>query len=402
MKEKKELVFVMKVMNGGGAERVISLLTSATVNREFEVTLLITHQKKSDAVLRDIDPRINVISLPDEVEKTDVSGLWERMLLLFSRVLGKVGKLISERIFYKSLVLKYFSYNFNNICWMKKYFRKHSDAVVIAFLYDSIFYSLLSVSRKNRLVISERGDPCQSLASKTTMAFLKNEFQKADAFVFQSPDVKKWYEENTGVRGTVIFNPIKADLPEPFTGERKKCVVNFCRINPQKNIPLLLDAFDKFAEHFPEYELHIFGDTASSADEEYYNRATKKKNSLPSREKIHFFPARKDIHNVIRDYSMFVSSSDFEGMSNSMLEAMAIGLPCVCTDCPAGGARAVINNGENGLLVPVNDAEALSDAMIKVVSEKGLREKLSFNASQIRSSQSLEKIIEKWMEIING
>ena len=162
------------------------------------------------------------------------------------------------------------------------------------------------------------------------------------------------------------------------------------------------DAFEKFSESFPEYELHIFGDTASPSDEEYYSSAIEKKNSLASKDKIHFFPARKDIHDVIKDYSMFVSSSDFEGMSNSMLEAMALGLPCVCTDCPAGGARAVIKDGENGLLVPVNDAEALAAAMCAVVSADGLAEKLSRNSVKVREEQSLEKIIDKWMEIING
>ena len=321
-------------------------------------------------------------------------------LMFISRLMGKLGKLISEKLFDKSLVLKYYAYNYKDIQWLKAYFRINKNATVIAFLYDAIFYSLLSVTRKNKLIISERGDPCQSLGTKTTMSFIKNEFQKADTFVFQSPDVKEWYEVNTGVRGTVIFNPIKADLPVPFSGERKKAIVNFCRINPQKNIPMLISAFDKFSESFPAYELHIYGDVSSEADMDYYNKSVEIKNSLPCADKIHFFSARKDIHNVIRDYAMFVSSSDFEGMSNSMLEAMALGLPCVCTDCPAGGARAVIKDGENGLLVPVNDADALSVAMKRIISEPELAEKLSANSVKIKEAQSLEKITEKWLKII--
>lgn len=398
----KELIFVMKLMNGGGAERVISLLVNSAVARGFKVKLIITHQSKKDAVLSDIDSRVEVISLPDEIESYDYPEIAQKVVMLSSRFLGKIGKIFSPKLADKALVIKYLARNFKGISWLKSYFKKHKSATVIAFLYDSIFYTLLSRSKNNKLIISERGDPCQSLGTKTTMSFIRNEFQKADRFVFQSPDVQKWYEENTGVRGRVIFNPIKADLPEPFVGQRKKCIVNFCRINPQKNIPLLLDAFEKFSERFPEYELHIFGDTASLSDEEYYNSAIERKNSLASKDKIHFFHARKDILNVIRDYSMFVSSSDFEGMSNSMLEAMALGLPCVCTDCPAGGARAVIKDGENGLLVPVNDAEALAEAMCAVVSVDGLAEKLSRNSVKIREEQSLEKIIDKWMEIING
>ena len=123
---------------------------------------------------------------------------------------------------------------------------------------------------------------------------------------------------------------------------------------------------------------------------------------LNCRERIHILPAQNDIHNLIKDYAMFVSSSDFEGMSNSMLEAMAIGLPTICTDCPAGGARAVIKDHENGVLVPVNDVQAMADAMKEVAGNPELAEKLSINGSKIREDLSVDKIVNQWMEIING
>lgn len=396
----KKIVFVMKLMAGGGAERVISLLTSQCVKRDYEVTLLLTHQSSDDADLTNIDSRVNVISVPDEASKINYSDALKKFYLLLSRVIGKCAKLFKlHRMLDKSLVLKYLSSNFRSIFYLRSYFSQHKNSTVVAFLYDSIFHSLLSVTKGNKLIISERGDPCQSLASKTTMAFLKNEFHKADGFVFQSPDVEKWYKDNTKVRGTVIFNPIKNGLPAPYFGERRKRIVNFCRINPQKNLPLLLDAFELFSENYPEYELYIFGDASTESEIQYFEKVKEKRECLKSKDKVFFFPASSDIHNAIRDYAMFVSSSDFEGMSNSMLEALALGLPCVCTDCPAGGARAVIKDGENGLLVPVNDAVSLAEAMKRVVSENCLSEKLSENAVKIREVQSLEKIIEKWMEI---
>ena len=116
---------------------------------------------------------------------------------------------------------------------------------------------------------------------------------------------------------------------------------------------------------------------------------------------IHIMPSRKDIHDYIKNYAMFVSSSDFEGMSNSMLEAMAMGLPCVCTDCPAGGARAVIKDGENGLLTPVGDSHTFYLAMKKITENPELADKLSENSVKIRDEQSVDKIIKKWMELIN-
>lgn len=398
----KDIVFLIKVMQGGGAERVISLLTSACAKRGFNVSLILTHQCMKDALLKDIDNGIRVISLPDEVKKCRPDNISARSVMLKARIYGRVSRSVFGKTSDKSLILKYLANNYAGISWLKDYFKKNTKATVVAFLYDSIFYSLLSVSRNNKLIISERGAPCRSLSSKTTMAFLKNEFNNADRVIFQSPDVKKWYEINTGTSGTVIFNPVKSGLPEPFRGERKKRIVNFCRINPQKNLLLLFDAFEKFHGEFNDYELFVFGDAVTEEDKDYFEKITKHISCFISKDKIHILPAKNDIHSEIKDFKMFVSSSDFEGMSNSMLEAMAIGLPCVCTDCPAGGARAVIKDGENGLLVPVNDADALASAMKRIVSEDVSAEKLSRNAVKIRDEQSLDKIIDKWMDIING
>ncbi len=391
----KEIVFLIKVMSGGGAERVISLLSRAAVRNGSKVSLILTHQSKADAVLRDIDGRINVISLLDETENQKNSSFASKLLMLYARVIGKLG--FKE----KSSVLKYHSRNYKSVAWLKKYFRNHKNSSAVAFLYDSIFFTLLAKNKSTKVIISERGDPCQSLSSKTTMAFLKTEFHKADGFVFQSPDVRKWYEENTPVKGKVIFNPVKPDLPDPYNGERKKRIVNFCRISAQKNLIMLADAFAEFHKDFPDYELDIIGDSVGNDAEGYVDSVSEHIRHLKCENCIHIMPSRKDVHDFIKDYAMFVSSSDFEGMSNSMLEAMAMGLPCVCTDCPAGGARAVIKDGENGLLTPVGNSHALYLAMKKVAENPELATKLSQNSVKIREEQSVDKIIEKWMELIN-
>ncbi len=389
---KKQIVFLIKVMNGGGAERVVSLLTRAMAERGCSVTLILTHQTLREAMLSDIDKRITVISLPDE---TGGRQALSKAAMLYARLVGKAG---NET---KASVLKYLARNYSCVQWLRAYFKEHKNATAVAFLYDSIFLTLLSKTRKNKVVISERGDPCQSLSSKTTMAFLENEFKRADKIVFQSPDVKKWYEENAGVSGTVIFNPVKSDLPEPYSGERQKKIVNFCRISDQKNLCLLVQAFAIFRKDFPEYELEIIGDPVGNGAQGYLQTVEAEIRRCRCDSCIRILPSRKNIHESIKDYAMFVSSSDYEGMSNSMIEAMAIGLPCVCTDCPAGGARAVIRDGENGLLVPVKDADALAKAMKRIITEDGLAEKLPHNAVRIREEQSLDKIIEKWMKVIN-
>lgn len=401
MKKQKEIVFLIKVMNGGGAERVVSLLSDAVIKKGFKTTLILTHQSKKDALLNDINPDIKVISLPDEIKNLKTNKFASKLIMLVARFIGKLGFVFGEKANYKCSVLKYHSRNYKNVTYLKRFFKEHKTSFAVAFLYDSIFLSLLSKGKKNKLIISERGDPEQT-NSKTSIAFLKNEFQKADAFVFQSPDAQKWYEDNTSVKGTVIFNPIKADLPESYHGERQKKIVNFCRISAQKNLIVLVDAFEKFNQDFPDYELYVIGDPVGNDAEGYIDLVEERIEKTPCKEKIFLLPSRRDIHEEIKDYAMFVSSSDFEGMSNSMLEAMALGLPVVCTDCPAGGARAVIKDGENGLLVPVGDSEKLYLAMKRVAEDEELARKLSLNAVAVRKNQSLEKIIEKWMEIING
>ncbi len=393
---KKEIVFITKLMLGGGAERVISLLSRAAADSGNNVTVILTHQSKKDAVLHEGLSDINIVSLPDEIESKKNPTFIPKLIMLWARLLGKLG--FNE----KSSVLKYKARNYSLVKSLKRFFEEHKNCSAVAFLYDSIFLSLLAKRKSTKLIISERGDPAQSLASATTMAFIKNEFSKADGFVFQSPDVQKWYEMNSPVRGKVIFNPVKSDLPEAFDGERKKRIVNFCRISAQKNLIMLVDAFAEFHKAFPEYELDIIGDAVGNDAEGYVEKVNSHiiKNKLE--EFIHILPARKDIHEAIRNYAMFVSSSDFEGMSNSMLEAMAIGLPCVCTDCPAGGARAVIKDGENGLLTPVGDAHALCLAIKKIANNPDLAKKLSSNSVEIKKEQSVEKIIKEWMDLING
>lgn len=392
---KKEIIFIIKLMLGGGAERVVTLLSNAASKKGYKVSLILTHQKKNEAVLHSIDNKINIISLPDETAKQKVAIVSPKLLMLWARLLGKLG--FKE----KSSVLKYYSRNHSSVMWMKQYFKKHKKASAVAFLYDSIFLTLLAKNKTNRVIISERGDPAQSSGSKTVAAFMKTEFSKADGIVFQSPDAQKWYLENTPAEGTVIFNPIKPDLPEPYCGERQKRIVNFCRISAQKNLMMLVDAFAEFHKDFPEYELDIIGDPVGNDAKGYIDSVNEHIKKYDCENCIHILPSRKDIHEYIKNYSMFVSSSDFEGMSNSMLEAMAMGIPCICTDCPAGGARAVIKDGENGLLTPVGDSHALYIAMKKVAENPDFAAKLSQNSVKIREEQSVDKIIKKWMELIN-
>lgn len=96
---------------------------------------------------------------------------------------------------------------------------------------------------------------------------------------------------------------------------------------------------------------------------------------------------------------MFVLPSDYEGLSNSMLESMAIGLPAICTDCPCGGARMVIQNRVNGLLVPVGDTEKLVEAM-QELTEHNLQEQISEKEIETAAMLTPARIAGQWLSLI--
>jgi glycosyltransferase involved in cell wall biosynthesis len=82
---------------------------------------------------------------------------------------------------------------------------------------------------------------------------------------------------------------------------------------------------------------------------------------------------------------MFVLSSDYEGMPNVLIEAMACGLACIATDCPIGGVRSLLTSGENGLLIPVGDEDALYEAMCKLADDESYADWLGRQAKRADS-----------------
>ena len=246
-----------------------------------------------------------------------------------------------------------------------------------------------------KVVISERTDP-DSYGNKYLRKIRDILFKKSNLMVCQTKYVKKYYAKRKVRNISVIPNPIKADLPEPYYGERKKEIVNFCRLNKQKNIPLLLDAFSDLYKIHPEYTLKIYGEGELKNELLNYIQNHDLSNAVSI---VNF---TDNIHNEILHSAMFVSSSDFEGISNSMLESLALGLPCICTDCPVGGASLVIKNGVNGMLVPVRDRKALFSAMKFMAENTDKAAEMGRNACQVRERFSVDAITEKWKRALES
>ena len=105
-----------------------------------------------------------------------------------------------------------------------------------------------------------------------------------------------------------------------------------------------------------------------------------------------------NIHEEIKEAEIFVLSSDFEGMSNALMEAMMMGLPCISTACT--GSDELLKDGVNGLLTPVGDADALAKALSRLADNEKLRGTISKNAQLYSLDFEKEKVIRAWERIM--
>ena len=244
-------------------------------------------------------------------------------------------------------------------------------------------------------IISERNDPAH-FAGKKIVKIVSRLFMKtASAFVFQTDDAQKFYGPKLAKRSRVIPNPLfnTEKMPEkPFDGERNKTIVSVGRLNSQKNQKLLIEAFAEVCEKYPDYKLVIWGE---GAEKDALKSMT---DSLGVTDTVNLPGATGDVLNEIYKDSIFILPSDFEGMPNALMEAMALGLPCISTDCPCGGPKALIKNNENGILIGVNDKDALVKSIEYMLDNPKVAKAMGDKAFKIREDYSLSRICTMWYE----
>ena len=356
----KNITFILPCLGSGGAERVVSSLSNELVQRGYNVSIVLV-------ILRDqkyaTDPRISIHSL-DCIDDQEMPTI--------KRYLLRIHKL-------------------------RRILRELSPDLIISFLADiNIDVCLSTIGLKVPVIVSERNDPAKEPASRAKQILRRFAYLRANGFVFQTPDAQSYFSRRIQKKSTIILNPLTSTIAEVFRGQREKRVVAVGRLAEQKNYPLLLKAFGEFSKKYREYVLDIYGQGPLEQD------LQKQIREMGLGEKVTLKGYCSDAHSAIRNAAFYVLPSDFEGMPNTLIEAMALGLPSVSTDCPCGGPRMLIQNGENGILVPVGDAAALEQAMCSLAADPDYATKIGLAAEQLRNRVDICTITDQWINYINA
>lgn len=244
-------------------------------------------------------------------------------------------------------------------------------------------------------IVSERNDPTHFSGNRLNIKIARHLMKKASGFVFQTNDAKKFYDKALNSRGVVIPNPLVCEnLPEAYTGKREKRIVSVGRLHMQKNHRLLINAFADVHKEHPDYYLDIYGEGGLEA--ELKNLC----HSLNIEDYVDFKGNVTDIPEKIKAASMFVMPSDFEGMPNALIEAMAVGLPCISTNCPIGGPKDLIKNGINGTLINVGNISELSKAINFYIEHSEIASNHGRKAIEVREKLDSNIVGAMWMEYV--
>lgn len=351
----KKVIFVNSCLTNGGSERVMTLIANYFAENNYDTTMILVRDKKEKDYA--LNQNIECIQFKYNTKN--------KLIILLKRIIK-----------------------------LRKELKKRKPDYIISFMWDINMITLLAnLGLKSKVIVSERAHPLmgpQPLEKKITE---KKLYKLANTIVFQTNDVLKYYNKKVKKKSIVIPNPINENLPQKYEGERKKIICAAGRLTKQKNFSMLINVFSKFSKEYNDFKLVIYGDGKLRPELE------KQIETLNLKGKA-FLPGYIDnINEKMCNCAMYISTSIYEGISNSMLEALGMGIPTICTDCPVGGASLVMKGKNNGILIPVNDDNALLSAMKSIADNKELAEAYSKEALKVRDEFSIDKIGKQWMKL---
>ncbi len=296
------------------------------------------------------------------------------------------------KVYGHSKYCRRFFRRFQELTFLISLIKETNPDVLISFLDMPNFITTFAGCITHKpVIISERGDPGQK---QTKLDKLIRLFENnASGAVFQTEGAKAYYPKKLQSKSVIIPNPvIPIKLSEEFVyNDKPSKIVSVGRFeNAQKRQDLIVKAFAIVVKEKKNAYLNFYG---SGPDCE---RIKKLVNELGISDNVFFYGRTKNTLEDMLVNDIYVLSSDYEGIPNTLIEAMSIGMPCVASDCTPGGARFLIKNGYNGLLIKKNSIEELSKAILFMIDNPKLAKQYGINAKQILNDFKPETIVKMW------
>lgn len=360
-------MIVIHSLSGGGAERVAADLGAYWVERGYKVSLVTQTDASEDAYI--LHPGIQRFALGTAaISKGKISGILA---------------------------------NLRRVWALRRLIKKQRPTVVLGMMTTA---SVLAI-------VAARGLPCRVIATEHThppsqelsgmwLRLRRWAYPQASKVVALTSGTAAWLGQNVpGSRLTVIPNavrwplePAEPVLAPPEKGDRRRLLA-VGRLHPHKGFDLLVRAFEMVAHYFPDWDLVILGD--GDGREELQNQINEA--GLASRISL---PGRVgNIGDWYTQSDLYVLSSRVEGLSNTLIEAMASGLAPVAFDCETG-PREIVRNGIDGVLVnPSEDVEALAAHLSDMMAREAQRKAYAKRAVDVRDRFSTTRVMALWRQV---
>lgn len=367
----KKIMFHVNSLGKGGAERVIVNLAGQFVEKGIDVIIATEWQAEDEYVPVETVRRIDV-GLTQAEEK-----------------LGRIKKQTLRKNRLRELIIN-----------------ERPDAV-LAFCRNANYRAVLAASgTKVPCIVSVRNDPKVYYASVIQKTISKYLYGKADGIVFQTNEAADFFKGKIQDKSKVILNPISENYLRQ-TGnrcakERRKVIVSVGRITDAKDQITLIKAYEKLIsidDKYKGYVLEIYGERGEDDTLDVLNSYIEG-HALDKH--VIFKGLSSQLEKDIIDDYMFVLPSKYEGMPNALLEAMVLGLPVISTDCPCGGPRMLIDDGDNGYLVPVGDVVSMCERMRSLIDDEKKASSMGQKASEVVDRVLPEVIADEWLGYVES
>ena len=346
----KDIIIVTGSMTRGGAEGVIASIAEVLAQRGWKIHIVSILFSE------------NAYDFGENIEFIDASNEGCNQLLDTPRMIKAIRKEI-KRI--KPCAVLSFMAKINIASW----------------------FAVMGTGIK--FIVSERNDPAVG-RNAMYQKILSMTYSAADAVVFQTTRAKEFFNQKIQNKGVIIPNPLKP-MPEAIYGQTKR-IVTVGRLSEQKNHKLLIDAFERLYADHPDFSVDIYGEGSMRDELQVYI------NKKGLADAIHLCGKVDDVPERIRDAYMFVLPSDYEGLSNALLEALGVGLPCVTTNC--AGSDDAIEDGKNGLIVPIRDCDAMEKAIRKLIENPADALEMGKKARASMDRYRVEQVVDQWEALL--